>query len=228
MDKVISLVSGGLDSILATEILLSQGNEVLMLFIACNQNPEPFERIAVEYFRDLFTCRYPHKIDYLEQTLDLKGPKKVESTWGRTLLFLGCALTYDYSQRDMYYNAIALGGHKGDIGLDVNPDNQEAFEKAVSVSSKGTVKFLLPIKDMNQEAIGKEYKTRDLPIEKTYNCYWSVTCGYKSTMDTYRCQGCRRKTIAMKAAGITDSGLLDLPNTKFRVFQSPYSEKARY
>ena len=42
--KVISLVSGGPDSILVTDVLLKQGNEVLILFVAYKQNPEENER----------------------------------------------------------------------------------------------------------------------------------------------------------------------------------------
>lgn len=225
--KVISLISGGPDSILVADKLLSEGNEVLLLFVAHNQNPMTKEREAAEYFVDLFYDRYPHKVEYLEQIVDLKGTKPVESAWGRTLLLLGCAMAYNYSQRDMYYDAIAFGGHQGDKGPDVRPENQEAFAKVVEVSSKGTMQLLYPIADLDLEHIGIEFAARNLPLHKTYNCYWATPCGYRSPNDNYRCQGCRRKVVSMRAAGYSPKELL-LPNTQTITFQSPLAEKVDY
>jgi len=173
------------------------------------------ERDAVGYFYSFFSLRYPDQVSFLEQKFDLGGKKKVESTWGRAMMLIGSALTYDYCQTSMYYDAIALGSHKGDVGLDVNPDRMEAFKKVVEISTKGTVQLLLPIEEMTQEVIGWEFKNRNLPLDKTYNCYWNIPCGYKSPRDTYRCQGCRRKAIAMRAAGY-DEVECEMPNSRTR------------
>jgi 7-cyano-7-deazaguanine synthase in queuosine biosynthesis len=230
--RVISLVSGGLDSILATDELLKQGNEVLMLFVNYNQAQLLPERKAVEYFYGLFEETYvrgtvTNQVSLLEQTVYLGGTKKVESAWGRTLLLLGCALSYNYSQRSNYYDAIGFGGHQGDKGPDIKPENREAFERVVDLSSKGTIKLLYPIEEMDSVRIGEEFKTRQLPIRMAYSCYWDPPCGYRSKNDSYRCPGCRRKAISMRVAGCGNAEC-DLPNSWTTTYQSPLAEKLDY
>jgi len=225
MSKVISLVSGGLDSLLATDVLLSEGNEVLMMFGALNQSPEAQEREAAKHFYNFFESEYRGRVHFHEITVDLHGTKKVESAWGRTMLLLGLALTYNYSQLDNYYDALAIGSHKGDVGPDCNPDKLTAFTQSVWMSTKGSVKLLLPIAALDQDQIGKEFRRRALPLSKTFSCYWSIPCGYRSIHDTYLCPGCRRKVVAMKAAGYTES---DVPNSPTRTFQSNLAEPLTY
>jgi len=225
MSKVISLVSGGLDSLLATDVLLSEGNEVLMMFGALNQSPEAQEREAAKHFYNFFDSEYKGRVHFHEITVDLHGTKKVESAWGRTMLLLGLALTYNYSQLDNYYDSLAIGSHRGDVGPDCNPDKQDAFTKAVETSTKGSVSLLLPIADLDQEQIGKEFRRRALPLSKTFSCYWNPPCGYRSVHDTYLCPGCRRKAVAMKAAGYPE---LLTPNSATRTFQSDLAEPLTY
>lgn len=227
MSKVISLVSGGLDSILATYTLLKEGNEVLMLFIDYGQSPLEQELGASKYFCGQFQTRFGNRVSFLKQEVRLGGSKKVECTWGRTLMFIGCALTYDYSQVDMYYDTIGFGGHITDVGLDCTSKNSKAFEEVVSVSTRGTVKLLYPIADLTQEDIGREYNKYGLSIDRTFNCYWNVPCGYKSSrgLDTYRCPGCRRKAVAMKAYGYVEK-YTNRPNSPTTVFHHPLSEEA--
>jgi 7-cyano-7-deazaguanine synthase in queuosine biosynthesis len=225
--KVISLVSGGPDSILATHRLLKQGHEVLMMFADYDQPAAVQEREASENFYCLFLKRFPKKVEFHEIAVRLNGPKKVESAWGRTLMLLGSALAYNYSQCDNSYNAVAFGGHLGDKGPDVRPENKEALEKLVQIHTKGTVKWLNPIADVDIEELGKEFKRENLPLDMTYNCYWGLPCGYRSPHDTYRCQGCRRKVVSMKAAGYSDEECR-LPNTKIISYQSPLAEPPDY
>lgn len=227
--KVISLVSGGLDSILATDTLLREGHEVLMLFAAYNQNPEVNERDATQYFYYLFKKKYGEQVHFLEQKVSLGGSKTVECTWGRTLMFIGCALTYDYSQVDMYYDAISFGGHRGDVGLDCTPDNKSVFEQAVEASTNGVVKLLYPVGNLSQEDIGKAYADRHLPLGRTRNCYWQIPCGYRSPrgLDSYRCPGCRRKALAMKVAGYPESQY-QMPNSTVTTFHHSLSKEAPF
>jgi 7-cyano-7-deazaguanine synthase in queuosine biosynthesis len=225
--KVISLVSGGPDSVLATFRLLKQGYKVLMMYADYGHPAVEQERKACLDFYELFKEKFPSRLSFLEITINLHGPKKVESAWGRTMALVGCAQMYNYSQCDNTYNAIAFGGHLGDRGPDVRPENMEAFEKVVEVTSKGTVRLLNPIAELDLEGIGKEFSNEGLPLDLTYNCFWETPCGYRSSKDAYRCQGCRRKAVSMKAAGYSEEDY-SMPNSKTRSFQSPLAERPDY
>lgn len=220
MSKVISLVSGGPDSILATYKLLEEGNEVVMFFADLGQQAVEQEYKAVTDFLSVFDEKYPGKVDFSRIRIDLNIGKSIESTWWRIAMLVGCAITYSYNCWNNEYGIIAHGSHYGDFSPGSDPAHIEQFGDLIKESTGGRFEIVQPIKDYNLKDIGQAFKDRDLPLDRTYNCLWSIPCGYRSPNDTYRCQGCRRKIESMIAAGYSREEY-EMPNSKVRSFQDP-------
>ena len=128
-----------------------------------------------------------------------------------------------------YYDFIAIGNHEGDLSPDLKPGVlEEVLRDTLLRSSKGRIELIHPILTYTVERIGVELREVGIPWDYMYSCYWTPNCGYRSVRDTYRCPGCRRKTIAMKAAGELDTALLDLPNSESRTYQSELAELTPY
>jgi len=82
----------------------------------------------------------------------------------------------------------------------------------------------LPLIDFDIEHIGRELGKIGVPWNLMYSCYWFPPCSYRSENDKYLCPGCRRKKIAMKAAGVDT----DYPNLTKRTYQSLDAEETGY
>ena len=247
--KGIVLCSGGLDSTLALLKLLKDGNTVTPMFIDYNQWSLEGEKRAgyeiVEWLGDQLLLGFDNIDGYnapkrLGEAVEVKvkwSKEKVGSVWGRNVALVGLAAMWVYTHGNDY-DFIALGNHKGDVGPDCKPGGFDYhLDAALHWSTKNKISLLLPISELTIEDIGKELAGfgREL-FELTFSCYWYPPCGYKSTSESYRCPGCRRKVMAMKAAAGEDSGLYEyfqqrlfrLPNCKERTYQSPLAEKVGY
>ncbi len=235
--KGIALCSGGLDSTLALIKLLQQGHQVRPMFVDYGQWSWEGEEKA---FND--TVEWVTKVDPLgiarHNLLDPIYPRiildigyeeeKVGSVWGRNIALVGIAAMWAYTHGDDY-DFIALGNHKGDVGPDCKPGSFDNSLDAVLIdATKDKIKLVLPIRDLTIEDIGIELGAIGFPFELAYSCYWWSPCSYRSINDKYLCPGCRRKALAMKAAGVTDDTLLNFPNGKERSYQSPLADKVGY
>jgi len=237
--KGIVLLSGGLDSTLALLKLLKEGNEVVPMFVDYNQwslEGEEYSSVMVYHklkgsnlgdsLRPLVTV----KVDLDRYALpEGEGSQKIGSVWGRNIALVGLAAMWAYTHGNDY-EFVALGNHKGDVGPDCKPGGFDYhLDAALHWSTKDRISLLLPIEDLTIEDIGKELAKfgREL-LDLTFSCYWWPPCGYRSLHEDYRCPGCRRKVLAMKAAGVTDQKLLELPNCQERTYQSPLAERPGY
>ncbi len=251
--KGIALCSGGLDSTLALIKLLQKGNQVVPMFVDYGQWALEGEEVA---FNDtiewLITNRYELGFDKFPYTEPVNFPvlkksdhllepvysqlllnlrcedERVGSVWGRNIALVGIAAMWAYTHGDDY-DFIALGNHKGDVGPDCKPGSfDSSLHDTLIEATKGKLDLVLPIRSLDIEDIGVELSAVGFPFELAYSCYWSPNCGYKSTNDKYLCPGCRRKSLVMKAAGITGEALLSFPNGKERSYQSPLADKVLY
>ena len=132
------------------------------------------------------------------------------------------------------YEFIALGNHRGDVGPDCKPGQfDSSLHDALMEGTKGQLDLVLPIRDLTTEDIGRELARFGIPWNLMYSCYWHPFCGYKSPKEDYRCPGCRRKTIAMRAGGATPEQLALPPNAPGNgigtfSYQSPLAEEVGY
>ncbi len=227
--KGICLCSGGLDSTLALIKLLEQGSEVVPMYIRYNQwaqegEDEAYAKVG-QWCKDKFDSLV---LDPEVLAVDLGDGLGVGSVWGRGIALVGLAAMWAYTHGDDY-DFIALGNHKGDVGPDCKPGLFEyEMGKTLTTVTKGKMQLLLPIRDLTIEDIGIQLKHYGIPFDMLYSCYWHPSCGYKSKNDNYLCPGCRRKVLAMKAAGITDEKLLNFPNGRERSYQSKLAERTDY
>jgi len=226
MSKGICLVSGGLDSSLALVKLLEEAPfpEVSPLFVDFNQWPVKEEWIAVQSLcRRLGSGKHQYRIAkpiYLR--ISLGDDTGVGSVWGRNIALVGIAAMWAYTHGDNY-DFIALGTHKGDVGPDCAPGAFDThLNMALMEGTKSKLQLLLPIRDLTTGDIGIELRDYGIPFSLLANCFWSPPCGYKSPNEEYRCPGCRRKIVAMKAAGIEDEWSLKNPNFRNYSYQRGY------
>jgi 7-cyano-7-deazaguanine synthase len=228
--KGICLVSGGLDSTLALIKLLEQGHKVQPMFVDYNQWSWEGELHAVNLLEAYLEDKYPKLLLATvksEICLDNDGAN-VGSVWGRGIALVGLAAMWAYTHGDDC-DFIALGNHKGDVGPDCKPgDFDNHLGASLLLATKGRMNIELPVEELSTEEIGRELNNYKLPFELMYSCYWYPPCGYKSVHEGYRCPGCRRKTIAMQAAGVTNEYYLDFPNGEDRSYQSDKAEKTDY
>ena len=252
--KGIALFSGGLDSTLVLLKLLEEGHEVVPMFVDYNQWSREGEFNAFVRVRNWVEGKISGKYNYntppgvlasygtLLQYIKIgiglaTFDGKVGSVWGRNIALVGLAAMWAYINGNDY-EFIALGLHRGDVGPDCKPGEFDtSLHDSLLVGTKGQLGLILPIRDLTIEDIGKELaKFGKELFDLTYSCYWHPPCGYKSTNEDYRCPGCRRKVVAMKAAAEGDSGLYEyfqqrlfnLPNCQERTYQSPLAERTGY
>jgi len=237
--KGIVLLSGGLDSTLALLKLLREGHSCVPMFANYNQWSLEGELAAsvkvVEWASHAHfegnKCVFLSPGFHLGNLVDVEvdwGKEKVGSVWGRSIALVGLAAMWAYTHGNDY-EFIALGTHKGDVGPDCKPGQFDAcLHDSLLEGTKGQLDLVLPIRELTIEDIGKELAEFGIPWNLMFSCYWYPPCGYKSENEEYRCPGCRRKVIAMRAAGVTDRKLLELPNCRERTYQSPLAERTGY
>ena len=231
MSKGIVLVSGGLDSTLVLKKMVSKTGyyDVQPIFIDYGQYARDKEKRAVRQICKAYTSIFPVeiKVDLDPNNGSNFNSTPIGSAWGRTLALVGLAAMWAYTHGDDY-KYIVVGTHKGDMAPDCKPGEFSLFlQRSLEFATKQEIELLYPIQEYSTETIGESLKEYGIPFEMLYNCYWDPPCGYKSENDTYRCGGCRRKFIAMYAAGETRKELLDFPNGNLesRSYQSPLAEK---
>ncbi len=230
MGKGIVLCSGGLDSTLALiKCAEDDTGKAFPLFINYNQYANKKEWIVLIRVCNHLGITPPIRIDF---NLNMMGHKdtQVGSVWNRTMALVGIASMWAYINGNDY-EYITVGSHLGDVGPDIKPGEYDSYlNRCLNIGTKDQISLRLPIADLTVEEIGIELQKNNIPFEFMYSCYWNPPCGFKSTREHYRCPGCRRKTIAMKAAGITDEVFLDYPNGNYggRTYQSELAEELNY
>jgi len=225
--KGICLVSGGLDSSLTLLELNKRGLEVQPLFVDYNQWSSSMEENAVKRL-----CKWGNFTEpvIIRSFVEGENQMDVGSVWGRGIALVGLVAMWAYTHSNDYV-FIAVGNHKGDVGPDCKPGLfDSSLNETLQDATKGQLELVLPIRELTTAGVGLELAKLGVPFDILYSCYWSPPCGYKSEHETYRCPGCRRKKIAMEAAGVTDKEFLDFPNGNKlgRSYQSTLAEKLTY
>ncbi len=230
MDKGIVLVSGGLDSTLAI-VECAKDSRVTPIFVNYGQYAYKREKKAIKAVVSKAGAGFPYQIDLqMNPHHGDCGPEQIGSVWNRTMALVGIASMWAYVNGNDY-KYIAVGSHKGDVGPDIKPGRYDVnLQESLLVGTKDQIDLRLPIRDLTTEDIGIALDKAGISFNSMYSCYWDPPCGFKSTKEDYRCPGCRRKTIAMQAAGEMSSALLNFPNgnLKGRTYQSELAEELTY
>ena len=199
-NKLVTLVSGGLDSLLMSILAVEQDFDVFPLFIDYGQLAGPIEWVA---------CRRNHTKHNLPtpKKMSLKGFGKVihsgltdpkmrikEDAFlpGRNSLFLIAAGSFAYQVKSQN---IAIGLLSEEFAL--FPDQTKKFastaERFISAEMGYKVKVLTPLIEFNKAEVLKLAKSRK--ISGTYSCHTGKIkpCG--------KCVSCIEMNRAMSAIG---------------------------
>ena len=206
--KIVTLVSGGIDSFVMTNMLQKNGHDVLPLFINYGQLS-----IDREYSSYLKVCNYlglvPVLIDisnfgsFVKSGITNKNLNVVDEAFlpNRNLLFLTLAASYAF-QNDIYN--VAIGIIENPIFSDQTLKFLDAAETCVKESLEVDLKLLFPLKELNKLDIYKlAYKHR-IPLDIIYYCHVgdSEPCN--------NCLACKEHVIAQEQIKkILESGNVD-------------------
>lgn len=217
--KAISVLSGGLDSTVATSLLV-KGYKVHALTFDYGQRSAKIEIKSSEAIcEELGMDHTVIKLPWLAQLggsvltsngevpqlkMDELDDKEVcdetaRKVWvpGRNVVFTAIALSF----------AEAEGAEKIIVGWDLEeavtfPDNSpeflEAFNRVLEIGSWDEVEIEAPLIQMNKEDIVKLGNEIEAPMNLSYSCYLGGEkhCG--------TCESCMRRKRAFKTAGVED------------------------
>lgn len=225
MSKGLCLCSGGLDSSLTLLKLLELGYEVTPVYVDYIHWATEGELPALW---DFLSWVGQQSIGSLTDLVIVKVDLglRVGGVWGRSIALVGLAAMWAFTHGNDY-DFIALGNHKGDVCPDCKPGLfDKELDTVLKVATKDKIQLLLPIADLTIEDIGKELAKYCVPWDIMYSCYWYPNCQFRSENDKYLCPGCRRKIIAMQAAGVSEDKLY--PPNGGRTYYPENTERLGY
>lgn len=213
----VSLLSGGIDSILAALLAGTEG--AIPLFVDYGQHSRAREsacagELAKLYFGlELIRVELPWYARFVSPPLcsDEKAlgrpDRHIAYAPFRNSLFvmIGAAIAEANGLRQ-----VVLGSHNGD---NIYPDNSPAYLEAMngllSVASKTdmTVEVTAPVLHMDKTEIVRQAQVMGIPFQHTWSCYFSgeTPCGH--------CLNCNDRSRAFEAAGMDDPVALKDPET---------------
>jgi len=222
--KVVSLLSGGLDSSVTMSRLAIEGHEIFPLFIDYGQTSREREfEGAQSYLRKLSherinpLRRISADLSFLNTSLlgtksvtresdenfHTLSSKKIDWVPARNIIFLSLAASYAESVDS---RAVSIGAYKEDE-MPPYPDSSPEFLESMQVSlSRGlydsdNFQILAPFIDLFKWDTVAYANEHGLPIENTWSCYQNGTfhCG--------TCRNCTDRKKAFEKAEITDPTL---------------------
>lgn len=210
--KIISVLSGGLDSTTLLYDLIEQGNEVTAITFNYGQ------RHKLEIEKAANTCKelgIKHKvmdISFIKElvsnsalTSDLAVPEghyedaSMKSTVvpNRNMIMAAIAIGYAVN---LDYDAIALGVHSGDHAIypDCRPEFVEALQNIAAIANYKRIAVLAPYLNSDKGDIAKIGTKLGVDYSSTLTCYngQSEPCG--------KCGACQERAEAFKKAGVPD------------------------
>jgi len=225
--KAISILSGGLDSVVATSLLAkdydvhaitfdygqrSAGMEIKSSKVICGELGIDHTVIELSWLAQLGSSALTSEEEVPELSMDQLDDKEVcdetaRKVWvpGRNVVFSSIALSF----------AEAEGAEKIIVGWDLEeaatfPDNSEeflnAFNQLLEIGSLYDIQIEAPLINFNKKDIVKLGYDVSAPLKLSYSCYMGEKehCGL--------CESCMRRKRAFIEANIKD--LVDYKNEK--------------
>jgi 7-cyano-7-deazaguanine synthase len=208
--KVICLISGGLDSAVASAIAISKGYEPIFLFIRYGQKTLKKEEWCLDQLVKHWHIKHVHKIylpwikkfggsALLDKNISLDEKNfRLEYVPFRNSIFLAVATALaEVEKADL----IVVGSTGGDH---ICPDNRsefiKAFQKIISMGTmlKKDIKIFHPLTKTDKTGAVKIGEKLKVPFELTWSCHnkTDVACGH--------CSNCLARIEAFKLNFITD------------------------
>ena len=212
--KIISIVSGGLDSVAMLYIQAKQGHNIHVLSFDYGQRHKKeldFARTAAYDIGGMWDCvdlsGLTHLIGGSSLTDNIPVPDghyaeetmKITVVPNRNAIMLSIAYGVAVAEQA---DAVAIAVHAGDhfIYPDCRPEFTEAFEKMQdkAIDGFGNVQLLTPFIKYSKSDIVKEGSLAGTPFSKTWSCYKGedIHCG--------TCGTCVERKEAFQLAGIQD------------------------
>lgn len=212
--KIITLLSGGLDSATLLYHLLNCRHEVITLSVRYGQRHSRemsaarkiATRVGIEHHQ-INLSSFGALVRSALTTPEIEVPQgdytpetlKITIVPNRNALLLSAAFGLAFSQKAF---AVAYASHSGDHALypDCRPEFNYAFEKAMKLAwfPDKEVKLMAPFATLTKTQIVWLGVSLNVPFELTYSCYvgGEKHCG--------QCSTCRERKKAFVEAGIDD------------------------
>lgn len=184
MNKLVTLVSGGIDSTLMSVLAKEQGFELFPLFIDYGQLGAKLEWEACVYNHLKHKLPTPKKMmlrgfgKLVHSGLTDKKLRIKEDAFlpGRNTLFLLTASSYAYQVKSQNI-AIGLLTDKYKLFPDQTKEFIQLAEKFISIEMNYEIKILTPLIEFNKGEVIKLAKAKK--ISKTYSCHSGnlIPCG---------------------------------------------------
>lgn len=210
--KAVCLISGGMDSAVASAIAKKEGYKINALTFNYGQRNKK-ELESARKISEWLGCEHKiidinlRQIGGSALTDEIEVPEIVEGipiTYvpARNTIFLSFALAYaeviDAESIFIGVNSVDYSGYP-----DCRPEYIKAFQKMANLALKRSVegkpiKIKAPLLYLSKEEIVKKGYELHVPFEKTWSCYreGERACG--------RCPSCKLRMEAFKKAGVRD------------------------
>lgn len=206
MKRIVVLLSGGIDSSVATAYLKSKRFETFPLFINHHQGPLDAEREAARTIASEIGVNIP-----LEVEVNLMTLKELNKEWlkfnigtpGRNMIFIGLAVMY---AGIMKADGIALATAYGSTYPDTSFVFLELMQRIGQTVLDRDIKVFSPFKEEKWTHcdVIKYGAAIHVPLEKTWSCFLpnrAVQCGV--------CIKCKDRKKRFQEAGVEDKTIYD-------------------
>lgn len=187
-EKVVVLLSGGLDSCVVASICKTKNMEIHCLTFNYGQKHvieikkakkiakllkvKSHKIIDMTFLSDLVVSSLTNKNAIIPENRKIEDMKNIPSTYvpGRNIIFLAIAAGYAESIKA---TKICIGAHSVDYSgyPDCKPDFLIEMEKTIKCGTNSKIEIFDPILYMNKTQIIKEGLKNKAPIKETYSCY---------------------------------------------------------
>lgn len=217
MEKVIVLLSGGMDSLVCAGIATKEHTNVYALHMNYGQKTSARERISFDEIcahyniplerRKIIDMTFLKQIggsSLTDESIDVKKyagdsaiiPDSYVPFRNSIILSLAVSWAEVVGATKLYIGA----NHEDSPGYpDCRPSYYEAFNKVIKEGTKaGDIEILTPVISMKKRDIVLKGKDLNVPFELSWSCYKSSAhaCG--------QCDSCALRLRGFKEAGITD------------------------
>lgn len=214
-NKVVALVSGGLDSLIMEHYLLESNYEVYPFFVHYKQKSVNKEKQAIMQFNNFLKNKFPGRLKITESfrfnhnffrngnLITSSAPIPEDNKKSdffvpmRNLLFISLASVYASRINSSF---IAIGSHIEIPAAfpDSSPEFIKSMEETLTKASYIQWKIVTPFLNSFKSDIVKYGIDNNLPLELTWSCYNNTEfhCG--------NCKACKDRKKAFENIGVKD------------------------